>query len=134
MTWKNKMHFRAIGAYLAVAMLIIGALPGEILAGMVPSAPIGENGAINREADLAAIRSNLETRVVSDRLETLGYSAGEINQRLAMLDDAELHDVALKIDELQKGGDGVGIVVGVLVVILLVVLILKLMDKEIVIN
>lgn len=134
MTWKNRMHFRALGAYLAVAMFVIGSLPGEILAGMTPSAPLGDNGAINREADLETIRSKLETSVVSDRLETLGYSAEEIDQRLAMLDDAQLHDVALKIDELQTGGDGVGIVVGVLVVILLVVLILKLMDKEIVIN
>lgn len=134
MIWKNKLHFRALGAYLALAMFIIGSMPGDILAGMALSVPLGENGELSREADLSEIRKTLEARVVSDRLETLGYSAVEIDRRLAMLDDAELHDVALKIDELQKGGDAIGVVIGLLVVALLVVIILKLLDKKIVVS
>lgn len=133
-SWVRMKHFRAIGAYLALAVLMIGVLPGDLLAGFVPSAAMDPSTEAARPADLETIRQTLETRVVSDRLEMLGFSSEEVAARLDQLDDETLHETALRIDELQKGGDALGVVIALLVIALLVVLILKLSGKTIVIE
>ena len=55
----------------------------------------------------------------------------EINARLEKLSDQELHQLALQIDDIKKGGNGLGLIIALLVIAVLLVLLLKLMGKKV---
>ncbi len=78
-----------------------------------------------READMKAIQGALETKMVRERLKTLGLSDAEIEGRLSQLSDEQIHKLAKDIDTLSAGGD----VGGILIVVLLVVLIVYLVKR-----
>lgn len=105
------------------------------LHGMVPAAigsPISStliSMEDTRAADITTIQKSLETKIVQDRLEHLGFTPAEIEERLLYASDAELHQLASQSDTLMAGGDG-GIIVTVLVIILLVVLIQRIASVD----
>ncbi len=125
---------KLLTCYLVVAMALLGALPREGAAALVPTALAAVERGTGRAEDLARIQSLLEQKVVAQRLADLGFSPEEIRARLNALDDARLHELAQRLDGLVPAGDGVGIVVALAIVVLLVVLILYLMDKKIIIT
>lgn len=84
--------------------------------------------------DAAAVQRVLQNKMVSQRLEALGYSPAEVQSRLAQLSDQDRHALATQIDNLAPAGDGVGLVIGVLLIILLIILIIKLLDKRVVVS
>lgn len=49
--------------------------------------------------------SYLNEQAVSAQLTKLGVSAGQVNARLAQLNDAQLAQVAAQIDKIKAGGD-----------------------------
>ncbi|MGH7407294.1 MAG: PA2779 family protein, partial [Candidatus Methylomirabilales bacterium] len=85
----------------------------------------------DRAAGLTAVQAFLERKVVRQRLADLGLSPEEIQARLPEMTDAQIHAVASRIEGLQAGGDGVGIVIGILLVVLIIIVILKLTDTKI---
>ncbi len=115
---------RALVAYLVAAMFVIGITPNAD-AGFSPSQLVGASAA-GRDLDVQHVRTFLETKVVADRLGQLGFTPGEVQSRLSALSDEQLHQIALKVDQLKVGGDGVGVVIAVLVIVVLVLLILRL--------
>jgi hypothetical protein len=58
-----------------------------------------------RDADLAAIARALESRLVAAHLGSLGLSREAVQDRVARLDDAELHRTAQSLAQLAVGGD-----------------------------
>ena len=78
-----------------------------------------------READLASIQVALEHKVVQQRLQELGFTSTEIQQRLAQATDAELHQLATESEAMMAGGVA-GLIISVLVIIILVVLIMRI--------
>jgi hypothetical protein len=118
---------------LAVAPVLLAAPVAE--AAFAPSPVRGAAGtALDRPADVATIRANLERRLVQQRLVDLGVDPAEASARLDQLTDQELHAAADQMRALVPGGDGVGLVIGVLLIALLVIVILKLLNKEIIIK
>lgn len=111
---------------LAAILLLVSALFA-----LVPTASAGviSSQAIlsetSRETDLATIRQSLEHKQVKQRLNELGFTDREVQQRLAHATDAELHQLATESQALMAGGDG-GIIVTVLVIVILVILIMRL--------
>jgi hypothetical protein len=73
-------------------------------------------------------------KLVRERLKELGFTQEEIQLRLDQLSDQQLHQVALKVDELQVGGDALGVVVALLVIAILVVILIWLLQHKIVIK
>jgi len=67
--------------------------------------------------------------MVNEKLKELGFTQEEIQGRLDQLSDQEIHQVALNLDELKVGGNGLGIVIGILVIAILVVLLIFLLKK-----
>lgn len=119
--------------YLVFAMFTISIVP-HAEGAFSPSQVIALSDA-QRQSDLGKIRSFLETKLVSQRLQDLGFSTDEIKERLAYLSDQQLHNYAQQLDDLKAGGDsGVGLVIGVLVIILLVIVILHLTGKKVIVK
>ncbi len=108
-------------------MLVIGMVERSY-AGYSPSEII-KLSPEERVTDLAKVRTALETKLVSQKLEQLGFSSEEIQSRLGQLSDSQLHKLAQKSDELRVGGDGLGLVIAVLVIAVLVVLFLYIFKR-----
>jgi hypothetical protein len=110
---------------LVVAMFILGIAP-RLEAAFVPSQAINSTP-LDRMSDLKAIQSALENKLVQQRLQDLGFLSDEISDKLALLSDQQLHNIAQKLDDLRVGQDsGLGIVIAVLVIIILVIVIVNL--------
>ncbi len=121
---------RRTATVLAIVMGLHGMAPSSF-ARLIQSEPLATDAA--RAADLATIQQMLEMKVVQHRLAELGFTPGEIELRLELASDAELHQLAVESENLMAGGS-VGLVVTVLVVILLVLLILRITSTDTVQN
>lgn len=79
----------------------------------------------DRASDMKTIQTALESKVIRERLKTLGLSEKETEARLAKLSDQQIHRLAKDIDTVSSGG----IIEAVLVVVVLVLLILFLVKR-----
>lgn len=113
---------RSTAGLLTLIFFMHGMMPMAI-ASPIPSTLISMEDA--RAADIATIQKSLETKIVQDRLEQLGFTPAEIEERLLYADDAELHQLAVHSETMMAGGGG-GIIVTVLVIVLLVILIQRI--------
>jgi len=119
--------------YLVGAMFIIGITP-RVYAGFSPSEVIALSPA-ERASDLQKIQKFLEMKMVRERLKELGLTADKIQARLDQLNDQQLHQLALKLDDLKVAGDGaLGIIILLLVIAILVALLIHLTGHKIVIR
>ena len=120
---------KALAIYLILALLVLGCLPYNAMAVLIPSNLDGaaEVG-LDRDADIHKIQTALESKLVQQRLTDLGLSVEEVQQSMAKLTTQELHDVASNLDALQAGGE-LGLVTGVLVVVVLVLLVIFLAKR-----
>jgi hypothetical protein len=123
--------FKQIAWYLVGAMFIIGIAP-RVEAGFSPSAMI--NTEFNRDADMAKVQQVIETKLVRERLEKLGFTQDEITSRLSQLSDRQLHQVAQNLDDIRVGGDGLGIIIALLVIAILVVLLIQLTGHRVIVK
>jgi hypothetical protein len=121
-----------IVGYLVVAMFVIGITP-RVYAGFAPSEGFSL-AAAERGADLEKVQRFLEMKMVRERLRDLGFSPEEIWNKLDGLSEAQLHQLALKIDDLHAGGNGLGFVIAVLVIVILVIIIIQLTGHRIVVK
>ena len=126
------MFMKQISWCLVFAMFIIGIVP-RVEAGFAPSDVIALSQ-VDRAVDIDKIQKVLETKMVRERLEKLGYTQEEINDRFAQLSDRQIHNLALQIDEIKVGGDGLGIVIVLLVIAILVVLLIQLTGHRVVVK
>ena len=117
---------------IIVAMLVISIVP-RVEAGFAPS----EMTALSRadmSSDLKRIQKVLETKMIKERLGQLGFTPDEISSRFAQLSNWQIHQLALQLDDLKVGGDGLGVVIAMLVIAILVVLLLQLTGHKIIVQ
>lgn len=128
--------FRRTAMLLVLTMTTLALVP-KVEAGFMPTdRSFGSSQEMQdlRAQDMATVKKALENKLVTERLSALGYSAEEIDARLAQLSDAEMHQLASEIDTLTVGGDGLGVVIALLIIIILVIVILKLTDTRITVS
>jgi hypothetical protein len=77
----------------------------------------------NREADLGAIRAQLARGEVRAQMEQLGVDAAAVEQRIAHLNDREMHQLAADLRNAPAGGDALALVGAVFVVLLILELV-----------
>lgn len=123
---------KQISWYLIAAMFIIGIAP-KAEAGLAPSELIAMSQ-FDRASDLEKVQSVLEVKMVSERLGQLGLSTDEIQQRLHSLSDQQIHKLALQLDDIKAGGDGLGIVIALLVIAILIVILLQVTGHRVVVT
>ena len=124
---------KQVAWYLVFAMLIIGIVP-RVEAGFAPSEAVAL-AKIDRSADLDRVQKILETKIIKERLEKLGFTRDEISNRFSQLSDWQIHQLALQIDDLKVGGDGgLGVVIAILVIAILVVILLHLTGHKVIVK
>lgn len=123
---------KPIAWYLVFAVLLISIVP-KVDAGFVPSDFTTLSG-IDRTKDLNKIQQILETKMIQQRLEQLGFTQDEITTRLSQLSDQQIHQLALQLDQLKVGGDGLGVIIALLVIAILVVLLLHLTGHRVIVT
>src|SRR5262245_57316010 len=97
-----------------IACLLIVAVPAQ--AGLVSTASVSAAGDRERVAQF------LERADVQRQMESLGVSPQDVKARVAALSDAEVANLAGKIDTLPAGGDiGNIIFLGILVFVILLI-------------
>jgi hypothetical protein len=118
-------HSRAIRNTVVLLIVTMGllSLVPPVHASFIPSSDSREGATLDQ--DLKIISKALESKLVKQRLQDLGYSEQEIQDRLGQLSAEEVHQLALQIDSLTQGGV-LGFVIAVLVVVVLVLVILRL--------
>ncbi len=124
--------FKQISWYLVVAMFVIGIVP-RLEGAMAPSALIASS-AVERAADLDRIQRALETKVVKDRLEALGFTTEEISTKFDNLSDQQVHQLALQIDDLRVGKDAGGVIVALIIIALIVVAVLYFSGRKVIVT
>jgi hypothetical protein len=115
--------------YMVTVMFFLGMIP-RVDAGFSPSEGIGQSQ-MNRATDLEKIRKVLEIKMIRERLNALGFSQEEIQTKLTQLGDEQVHQLALKLDELNVGGDGAEVVIIILFLAILVALIIYLLGYRV---
>jgi hypothetical protein len=121
-----------IAWYLVAALFVIGITP-RVYAGFAPSEGFVLTSG-ERAANLDNVQKFLELKMVRERLKDLGFTPEEIQGRLNELNDQQLHQLAMKMDDLKVGGDGLGIVIAILVIVILVIIIVQLSGHRIVVK
>jgi len=130
---KMRMPFmKQISWYLVIVVFLISIVP-KVDAGFSPSEIIALTQ-MDRTADLQKIQNILEAKAVKQRLSQLGFSRDEIQQRFSQLSDQQIHQIALQLDDLKVGQDGLGVVIALLVIAILVVVLLKLTGHKIIVT
>jgi hypothetical protein len=119
--------------YLVMAMFVIGITP-KVYAGFSPSEVIALSPA-ERSADVQKIQKFLEVKKVGERLQEFGLTPDEIQTRLSQLSDPQIHQLALKLDDLKVGGgDALGVIIVLLVIVILVIVILQATGHRVVVK
>ena len=117
----KRLFTRVVAGYLVLTMCVMG-MTSRVYAGMVSSEICTFSEADTKITDLAKIQSVMETKIIKQRLKELGFTHKEIQARLDLLNGQQIHQLALKIDDLKVAGNGfevavvfllVGILVGV---------------------
>jgi hypothetical protein len=128
----KRFFCKGIAWYLVVAMFVIGVTP-RVYAGFAPSEGLvlapGE-----RNTDLGRIQKFLEMKMVQERLKDLGFTPEEIQGKLKDLNDQQIHELAMKVDDMKVGGDGLGIIIALLVIAILVIVIIQISGHQIVVK
>ena len=119
--------------YLIAAIFIMGITP-KVYAGFSSSGDFTLSPAA-RASGPQKMQRSLETKMIRERLKELGLSPEEIQWRLNHFSDAQIHQLALKVDDLKAGGDeGLAIIVLLLGLALAVVIILQATGHQVIVK
>jgi len=129
----NRFVRRWVAWVLVMAMSVIG-ITSPTYAGFLPSEAIGLSPT-ESSADLEKVRKFLEMKMVGERLRELGLAPGEVQSRLDQLNDQQLHQLALRVDDLTVAGDeGLGIIIALLVIAIIVIIVIQLTGHKVVVK
>jgi hypothetical protein len=114
-----------VSCFVTITMLLMS-LPVQPL----QASMIGTETVLNL-SKAANMRENLhkflERKDVQDVMMAQGISPMEAKARVDCLSDAEVMQIAHRLDQLPAGGDGIGAIVGAAVIIFIVLLITDIM-------
>jgi hypothetical protein len=130
--WKVRVLKIAGVWYLVGAMFVIAPTPRCFAC--FSSSEVIAFPPTDRPADFGKLQKILETQMVRERLKDLGFSPEEVRMKLNDLDDRQVHQLALRLDEMKVAGDGGAVVVIVLLAAILAVLIIYATGHRIVIQ
>lgn len=136
MRFIKSLYFKQIAIVVAFIMLILGSIPTKSMGYMIGAEPaVQQMTAASRAESMAKLQRVLESKLVSEKLQSVGLTSTEVEARVQKLSDTELHQFAAQLDNLYPGADGgFSVIIAILVIVILVMIILKLADRKIVIR
>lgn len=133
MSNKSNKFYRLLVIWLVVATFTPASVISISLNAAVLESEMIRSGSQNlskREFEELKVRKALENKIVSQKLMQHGLSSKEAQDKIELMTDEEVHQLASLSDRLPAGGDGgVGFVVGILVIAALVLLIIYLAKR-----
>lgn len=96
------------------------------------SAPVPPSREAAGPGDLGVLRAALESRIVRDRLASLGVSPADAETVLERLSPAERTELASRVDELGAGAGGVEFLALAIILALVVILVLELLGRRVI--
>ena len=128
MTRKNKIKsgVRAMLGVLIVSTTMLCTLSNSGWAMLAPaqSGAAAAGPRYDRAADIKAVQTVLESKIVRERLKTLGMNDKEIESRLGRLSDQQVHQLAKDVNTLRPGG-GIVTLLEIVVLVLLILFLVK---------
>jgi len=131
---RTALYAKPLAAYLIVALVTLSSLAGPAEAMLLPAenaVSAAAPAAADRATDLTTVRSALESKILSQRLQDYGLSSEEALARINSLSDEQVHQLASNLQSVQAGGDAVGTLFALVVIAALVVLIIFLLEGRI---
>ena len=122
---RRKIVLKTTSILMALLLLMISTPAGSVFAAMVGTEAILENDDVAGARD--QLRSFLDRQDVQSVLTSRGIDPAEAKARVDSLSDAEVMQIAEKIDELPAGGDFWGTFFFVVIIIFLTLLVLEIM-------
>jgi hypothetical protein len=118
----QKNSFRRLVLATTLVAFASTAMPAVSYAGIIGTAEVlrAEAPAAERAANLAKVEAGLARADVRAQLQKFGVDATHAAERAAALDDAQLADLAGRMDALPAGGDGILVVIGVVFIVLII--------------
>ena len=104
---------------LSVAIINMG-LVGAASAAIIDT---GTLVAPSRDADLSAVRAQLDRSDVRAQMQQMGVEAASIDARVASLNDRELHQLASDMQSAPAGGEILALIGAVFIVLLILELV-----------
>lgn len=123
---RNLRRFRRVIALPIIGLMLALAMPmGAAQAALVTTEQaVDKAAADSARARVAAVMARDDVR---GEMRNMGIDPDEAAARVASLSDAEVQQVAARIDAMPAGQDAVGAIVGAVVIIFLVLLITDLL-------
>jgi hypothetical protein len=119
----RKKAYRTLG--VAVLSAALGLHPPAVQAGIVTTGELTAQHVTDVER--AKIRSFLERDNVRHRIQAMGIDGLHARDRVAALSDAEVHDLAGKIDSLPTGGNFANFTNEQLIIVLLIAILVAVL-------
>src|SRR5512142_924853 len=109
--------------FVLALVIVFAAIPA--FAGPAPSKTAANQSIASRDADLALVRDVAADQQVATVLAAHGYTADQVNQKLAQMSSQDLHQLAQNLNQLQAAGltrqEWIWIGVGALAALILVI-------------
>ena len=112
---------KSISFFLIFSFLLLDFTVQKAKAGMIDTGSIVTLA--KQENDRARVMAFLDRQDVQQVMELQGVAAEEARQRVAVLSDDEVRQIAQAMDQLPAGGDGLGVIIGAAVLVFIILLI-----------
>ncbi|MCK9294254.1 MAG: PA2779 family protein [Desulfobulbaceae bacterium] len=117
----QRRFIKSISFFLIFSFLLLDFTVQKAKAGMIDTGSIVTLA--KQENDRARVMAFLDRQDVQQVMEQQGVAAEEAKQRVAVLSDDEVRQIAQAMDQLPAGGDGLGVIIGAAVLIFIILLI-----------
>lgn len=120
-----RKYSRFVAFPMAALMIMLSMPLGAAQAALVGTDQVVEKSAV--AADRARVAAFLSREDIRREMQAMGVEPGEATRRVALMSDAEVQDVAARIDTLPAGQNVATSLIGAALIIFLVLLITDLM-------
>lgn len=117
---------------MVLVMFVFGFVP-HVDASFSPSEAVNFSSHL-RAGDTEKIRIVLENRLLTQRLQDLGYTSQEVTARLSSLSDSQIHSLAQKLDDVKVGQDSAAVIIVVLVIIIGFLVYLQVTGQKVIVT
>lgn len=117
------MRARPLVALATAAALFVATVPVGAGAALVSTDAVIAASASTTDAERSQVAEFLAREDVRQQMQALGVSPQEAQARIAAMSDAEIRQIAGKIDTMPAGGNAIGVILGTALVVFIILLI-----------